>query len=103
MSDMSDMPTPNDPEVRVLSVMENGINGHYSIQVQVIETLEDGQRQSPISIHGIDGLALERLYGTDVDQALELWLASVKVKALAEYRIRSKVGTGLHALVGKTL
>lgn len=91
-------------EIQVLSVLANGINGHYAVSLRVIENTEDGEKVGPVEVHGIDGIALSRKYGDiSLDSAIDQWLASVKAIMLDHYNTHAKVSEGLGKLVGKRL
>ena len=91
--------------IEVLSVLSNGANGHFAVNLRVVETTIDGEKFGPIETHGIEGLALTRLYGaqTSIDDAIQMWLSGVKSKMAANYVNHAKASIGLGSLIGKRL
>lgn len=91
-------------EIQVLSVLSNGHNGHYAVNLRVVESTPDGEKLGPVETHGIDATALSRLYGdVDLDTAIGLWLVGVKSKMENNYSTHGKVSAALGAMVGKRL
>ena len=88
--------------IHVLSVMSNGNNGHYAVNFRVVEDTPDGEITGPIETHGIEGLALSRLYGdVDLDSAITLWIEhKVKPTLIANYRTHAKISHTLGSMVG---
>src|SRR5208337_4287806 len=91
--------------IEILSVMSNGHNGHFALNLRVVETTADGEKFGPVETHGIAGQALAKLYGdnTPIDDAIQMWLTKVKATMVNNYANHSKAAIGLGALIGKRL
>ena len=91
-------------EAHILSVMENGTHGHFSVSMRVIETLDDGTEILGVTeTSGISRDALINLYGpdTEIDVMVERWLEREKQTIIDKHRRHGKVSDKLGAMVGK--
>lgn len=91
-------------EAHILSVMENGTHGHYSVSMRVIETGDDGVEKFGVTeTRGISRDALINLYGPDtgIDAMIEQWLNREKLELISKYHRHGKVSDKLGAMVGK--
>jgi hypothetical protein len=85
-------------EVKVLSIMENGVNAHVALHLCVVETDENGvEKSSAPQTRGVDFASLQSLYGGDVGK----WMQHEVDVMIGEYRSRNAVKLDMGSLVGK--
>jgi hypothetical protein len=78
----------------------DGITGHHTVDVHIIETLEDGTEVKGIEErYGVDSLALESAHSGDVNS----WLKHVGREMLEKHIRRSKAHIELVNLAGTTI